>query len=376
MTSNVIEVEVHSSLRAFLREQNQPSWPHHLTMARLVARALRLGRPALIQTGTDQKRYSISYLTPALLGHWPVIIVAPDHVQQQLVQESIPQLQQWLETEKEIIRGDRIPNPNFQGILLTSPASWLADRLENGGRFPKNLPTIITQADDLEEWTRKQLTVSLRPEDWEEMMQKFPHQADLIRDLRVRLTKAIFEHPQNPYECYLLEAPEIESLQHLFTVLDPNPVETRNFASLSRNSPSQMIWASIAREQGQFTLHSAPVEVASALSPVWQQQPFVLIGGFLDEDTKATVYRQKLGLGDLTCLKFSPDRQNECIQLYIPERLPLPNTAQYRSALIQQVRTLISLRSNVTQPIVLLIDDVPLKAQVGATIAAEFWLTG
>ena len=49
----MIEAEVHSSLRAFLKAHNNTDWPHHLTMARLIARALRLGRPALIQTGSS-----------------------------------------------------------------------------------------------------------------------------------------------------------------------------------------------------------------------------------------------------------------------------------------------------------------------------------
>ncbi|MGA1476175.1 MAG: ATP-dependent DNA helicase, partial [Prochlorothrix sp.] len=48
----MFEVEVHQQLRAFLREQAGSAWPHHLTMARLVARALRLGRSSLIHLGT------------------------------------------------------------------------------------------------------------------------------------------------------------------------------------------------------------------------------------------------------------------------------------------------------------------------------------
>ena len=48
----VIEAQVHQHLRAFLRgNATNPPGPHHLTMARLVARALRLGRSALLQVG-------------------------------------------------------------------------------------------------------------------------------------------------------------------------------------------------------------------------------------------------------------------------------------------------------------------------------------
>ncbi|MFM7717220.1 MAG: ATP-dependent DNA helicase, partial [Microcystis sp.] len=74
----LLEAAVHSSLRAFLREQGRFYWSHHLTMGRLVARALRLKRSSLIQTGTTLTRYCLSYLTPALLGDTPVLIVAPE----------------------------------------------------------------------------------------------------------------------------------------------------------------------------------------------------------------------------------------------------------------------------------------------------------
>ncbi len=371
------EAEVHSYLRGFLREQDQLSWPHHLTMARLVARTLRLGSPALIQTGSIAVRYCLSYLTPALIGHEPVLIVAPASVQQRLLQEEIPRLQQWLKTNKEIRTGDRWPEEgSFQGLMLTSPDAWLADRLEDRGRFPKEIPTLIDRADDLEEWARGQLTASFEHRDWDELMQTASHQGELIRDLRVKLTKAIFEHPQNPYECCLIEAPEQESLQHLFETLTKEALLSPAACNFWHRwqTDGEIIWASIARETGQFTLHAAPGSVATALNKVWHQQPVALIGSFLDWEKTAPIYRQQLGLGDILCLKFSPNRQSEHIQLYLPDRLPMPNTPEFQEALIEQIRILVSLssNSNVGKPVVLLVEDVPLKAQVGTTMAAEF----
>ena len=74
----LLEAAVHSSIRAFLLEQGRFYWSHHLTMGRLVDRSLRLKRSSLIQTGTTLTRYCLSYLTPALLGDTPVLIVAPE----------------------------------------------------------------------------------------------------------------------------------------------------------------------------------------------------------------------------------------------------------------------------------------------------------
>jgi len=388
----VIEVEVHSSLRAFLRfaksntasgSQGIPAnWPHHLTMARLVARALRLGRSALIQTGLPtgvaHGRYRLSYLTPALMWVEPVILVASASVQQRLLQGEIPQLQQWLQTDKAVERGDRWPDANFKGLLLTSPETWLADRLEGRGGFPRHIPTLIDGADELEAWARDLLTAGIQPGDWDELMQARPDQAEVILDTRVQLTKAVFQHPPNPYECYLMEASEQDILKRLYAALQLEETEDSNLPLAWTHfwhrwqTDAQLMWAAIARSQGQFSLSCGSVEVGTALSAIWHQQPVVLIGGALDLDPEASVYRQQLGLGDLTCLKFSPDPQSELIQLYVPDQMPMPNTPQYQQALIRQVRALLSVCVSVQRPIVFLIGDVPLKAQVATILAAEF----
>jgi ATP-dependent DNA helicase DinG len=369
----VIEVEVHSSLRAFLKEQDIANWPHHLTMARLVARTLRLGRSALIQTGSSVGTYCFSYLMPALMGDWSVILVAPQIVQERLLSKEIPILQNWLDTNKKINTGDRWTD-DFQGLLLTTPEAWLSDRLYRQGRFPNNIPTIIDRADDLEEWTRQQLTVNLAKSDWDELLQTVPPYAESIRDVRVKLTKAIFAHPQNPYECYLLEESEREILANLCQTLARENLLSAKLHQFWQQWQQQetIRWASLDREKGLFTLYLAPPEVASVLSPIWQKQPIVLIGSFLDRESSAPIYRQQLGLDELLCLKFSPQRQNEHIQLYLPDRLPLANTPEFQGALLEQARTLIALCSRVERSIVMLVEDVPLKAQVGTALAAEF----
>lgn len=368
---------VHEALKAFLREQGKAmEWPHHLTMARLVARALQLGRSALIQTGSARSKYALSYLTSVLLYDGPVVLVAPIAVQQELLQALIPQLQSRLGSRKEIYIGDRFPD-GFSGMMLTTPEVWLSDRLENQGRFPADLPTLIDPADDVEEWTRSRLTTSLRPEDWDFLLQSLPQRADLIRDARVKLTKSIFSHPKNPYECYLLDTSEQEILRSLFEELTQDAREIPSHANWNEfqrqfQIGDRLLWVEMARDRGQFTLHAAPIDVSSALKPIWEKQPVVFIGGFLDWEATAPIYRAQLGLGDLTCLKFSPNRQNEHIRLYLPDRLPLPNTPEFREVFIQQARILLTVRCDRALPVVILIEDVPLRAQAGAILASEF----
>ncbi len=387
----MIEVEVHQQLRAFLREQGEPYWPHHLTMARLVARALRLQRSALIQTSAPagyHGRYRLSYLMPALLWPVPTILVVSEAVQQRLLMVEIPRLRQWIPAEKAIQTGDRFPHDDFQGLLLTSPQAWLSDRLLNTGLFPPHIPTIIDGVDDLEAWVREQLTVTLHPRDWEELARVYPEQIEQIRDARVQITRSLFQHPPNPYDCYLMQPAEQDTIGQLNRALigdllqagsvpeaqsaqDRLPDTWRQFWTRSQQE-GQLLWAEVNRQYGHFSLACCPVDVASSLSPIWAQQPVVLVGGALDMDADASIYRQRIGLGDVTCLKFSLDRQTELIQLYLPDRLPMPNTPQFQAALMSELRALLSANTANQGLTVVLVGDVPLKAQVGSVLAAEY----
>lgn len=383
----MIEAEVHLSLHNFLREQaGFPSWPHHLTMARLVARAFRVGRSALIQVGAVsgcQGRYRTSFVASALMWHGPVMIVAPEAIQQRLLQVEIPRLQPWLQANKPIRIGEVWPGYDFQGLLLTSPQAWLKGQFTSADHFPPGIPTIIDGVDDLEEWVRHQLTQVIQPHDWDQLMLACPHQAEIIRSARAKLAHELFQHPANPYDCYLISPLEIDILGDLYSQLDsvstlPDP--WKNFwqqfppshENPSPSSPSALFWATIARRQGLFSLHYAPTELGTTLAPIWQKQPVVLIGSALESETEAPLFRQRLGLDQVTCLKFSNDTQSAAIQLYLPPKLPLPNTPEFQAAFIHQVRTLVCLSATAPGLTVVLVGDVPLKAQVGAILASEF----
>lgn len=376
----MIEAEVHYSLHNFLRSQSEPAWSHHLTMARLVARALRVGRSALIQVGAAsgyQGRYRLSYLAPALMWHQSVVLVAAPKVQQRLREVEIPKLQQWIGADKVICTGDRLPRDDFQGLLLTSPQAWLSAQLEQRDNFPPGIPTIIDGVDDLEDWTRQQLTISIQPQDWDELMLACPQQQGKIRSARVELTKQMFQHPLNPYECYLRSPIEQDILGNLYCSLEADnncylPPIWRKFGDKLPKNNSQLLWATVARRQGLFSLYSAPAQVSSELAVIWSKQPVVLVGSALEQEASAPIFCQSIGLEDVTSLKFSDDRQNNLIQLYIPDKLPLPNTPEYQPALIDKLHSLLGLSATNLGLTVVLVGDVPLKAQVGAILAAEF----
>ncbi|MBP0018590.1 MAG: ATP-dependent DNA helicase [Cyanobacteria bacterium SBLK] len=365
-------------------------------MARLVARSLRLGNSLLLQTGCTSQTYCFSYLSSALLWENAAILVTPPIWQQQLLRDRIPQLARGLAVEKEILIGDRFPASPFKGLLLVSPQSWLRDRLYRENRIPDGIPTLIDPADDWENWTREELTVQIRSEDWQELLEYFPHCQSLIVQTRDRLAEHFYQRPRNPHNCYEISAADSELLETLFVEIDGDrlPPTWQKFIQ-SWQREEQLKWISATQTplskqeetRWQFSLNIAPIEVSRQLEGVWQKQTVVLMGGFLDWDGNAPIYQQQLGLGDLTCVRFSPHRQSECIQLYIPDRLPLPNTKEFQSALLQQVTRLccggmLGQRyqhrhqpewiATVKRPAIVVVEDTPLRMQVGAALAAEF----
>ena len=355
-----------------MRANGDRNFPHHLTMARLIARALRLGSPVLMQTGSSVSKYCLSYLMPILLGDWSVIIVAPNPTQEYLLTTEIPLLQQWLGTSKKIRTGDSWQDGDR--LLLTTPEAWLSDRLGNQTKFPPHIPTIIERAENLEEWTIKLLTITLDASDWEQLAQAIPDYEESIRNTRIKLTKSIFARPENPYGNYVLLKSELNLITYLCESLAAKQLLQGKFQQFWQQLSAQSItWIARDRNSGWFTINLAPAQIRTKLKPIWQQQPTVILGGFLDIDKNATIYRQQLGLPtEMLSLKFTPNRQNSHIQLYLPDRLPLPNTPDFQSALIEQSLLLVSLSSSIPQLIVVIADDVPLQGQVGSALAAEF----
>ena len=371
--STAIEADAHSSLRDFLRQHGNRNFPHQLTMARLIARALRLERPALMQTGSSVNKYCLSYLTPILLGDWSVIIVAPNAVQKYLIETEIPQLQEWLGVTKKVRIGDRWQADDR--LLLTSPQNWIGDRLGSQDNFPAGIPTVIDRADDLEEWTRDLLTISITAADWDALVQSLPQSQDLIRDTRIKLTKSIYARPENPYRNYVLLASELELIDRMSQTLDSQQLLKGKFRQFWQqvSDKSNIAWISRDRDRGSLTINLAPARVNHKLKPIWQQQAIVIIGSFLDTEAEATTYRQRIGLtSDILTLKFAPNRQNNHIQLYLPDRFPMPNSPDYRQAFLEETLLLVGLASSSEGLIVVIADDVPLQGQVGSLLAGEF----
>ncbi|WP_017327428.1 helicase C-terminal domain-containing protein [Synechococcus sp. PCC 7336] len=375
----MIEVEVHQHLRRLLRQRRSPTgsvppdWPHQLTMARLVARGLRLQRHALIQVPTGDA-YRLSYLLPALMWPGATLICAPTKVQAQLIYDGVPQLQSALDLRKPVLQGDRFP-AGFEGVLLVEPQVWLHDRLwpveGSDACFPRHIPVIVDRAESLEDWAQQALTVTLAADDWHHLEIALPHWSERLRAIRMELLARLCRRP--PVQ-FLLHGDERVLLAEAIELAGTlEPVLPLPWARLQQQwqQPDWVLWAEKLPSFGQFLIHLSPVRVGPILArQLWPTQSVVTIGEALDLDKTAFAYRQRLGLPELTALKFLPDRRDRPLYLYTPTPFPAPNNPQFRDRLLSTLAQLVA-RTN-RGPVVVLVSDRPLHGQVGTALAAEF----
>lgn len=77
-----------------------------------------------------QGDYRLSYLVALLLWPGPAVLVVPQASQARILMGDLPRLQDKLGLAKPIQVGDRWPDRDFAGVLVTTPEAWLADRLQ------------------------------------------------------------------------------------------------------------------------------------------------------------------------------------------------------------------------------------------------------
>lgn len=359
----MIEVEVHSYLKNFLKQQPSPPWNHHLTMARLVARSIRLQKSAIIQTSTSHQRYCLSYLTPCLLIPETVIIVTSQKNNWDDYNRIIEQLQEQLPYKKSI-------SHTFQEdhLVILTPEEWLDSQLKNYP-FPETIPMIFEGVDQLDSLLYSQLQTSLSSLDIEVKLDRRSPYFPRWISFKATLLELLFNRPSFPYDSFLIETELCDTLLKIL-----QSYQGTYFSTFLKNIEdyTAMIIAQPDRSTGQFTLTSIPRNLSAILAPIWKKNPYIFIGNFLDSDASATLYRERIGLSaESLGIKLTVDRNRESLNFYSPERLPFPNTPEYKSALLHHLYSLIHYHPTPTSPIIIIIGDTPLKQIIGSELAGE-----
>ncbi|NJN24035.1 MAG: ATP-dependent DNA helicase, partial [Acaryochloridaceae cyanobacterium RL_2_7] len=357
-------------------------WPHHLTIARLVARALRLNRNAVLEISAvaeHQGRYRLSYLAALLLAPQPAILVASPAVQSQLLLSDIPCFRDWTRASKPIYQSTEWPGEYTSGLLLLTPEEWLTDIWSSAPHYPQDWPIIVDQASHIESWARDALKVSIGAQDWDQLMWAYPQLSDRIRDIRAALTQKIFQHPSNPYNAVQLDESKKLLLLSLQTELgfhapQQSPTHWQRFWAGLKTKDDHS-WIDLDRETGQFQVVTAPTHLLRKLSQLFESRATVMMGSSFGLEPEAYKFRQALKLEEATYVHFAADRNTEAIQIYLPDRIPMPNTKEFQGVLLDRLKTLIFQQSldqgdEPSGPWVIIVDDTPLKAQVASQLAS------
>lgn len=375
----MIEAQVHQQLYAFLKYQGDLQWPHHLTIARLVARALRLNRDAVLQISPMaqyQGRYRLSYLAALLLTPQSAILVTPKSIQDRLLLADIPCFREWSQSPKPIYRAKDWPGDSRPGLIVMSPEEWLADALQSMPHYPQDWPLIIDHADDLEHWARQVLQVSIGEQDWNQLMWAYPEQGEFVRNTKATLTQQVFQHPTNPYGSIGIDETKMLLFRRLHTELgyqapEQSPVQWQRFWS-GLKAKDNHCWIEMNRARGTFTAHTAPTLLTERIGKLFTRRPTVLMGSCFGVESDAVKYRQSLGMEEATYVQFAAERQVEDIQLYLPDRIPMPNTKEFQGVLLEHLQSLLIRQTGnlPQQPMVVIVEDTPLKTQVASHLAA------
>jgi ATP-dependent DNA helicase DinG len=364
----MLEASAHRHLKALLRGEGQTSWPHHLTLSRLVARSLRRGDQTLIRLapGTDPS-WLISLLVPLALSEEPLALVVSDPLRQRLLQVEWPRL-----------RTAGLPLPCWQGPEAPASAPvWLLSHREllsawRAGRLGSR-QLVIPEAERLETDLRQALAIRLEARHWDELIRSQPALEASLLSLHQRLSRRILRHPRHALGVVPL-APEDEApLRHLLRLLEPLPAPWP--AWLAAGDGGWCGWAGLEAGNLPWQLHRQPLEPLAELSGLLGGRGAVLAGELAGARAVGSGSETlpwgttALGLSPTVQLELADPPLADPLPLYAPLRQPLPTSPQLAEHLLDHCRRLVLGQAGLS---VVLLDDDGLRRGLASALAAEF----
>jgi ATP-dependent DNA helicase DinG len=352
----MLEARAHQQLKALLRQEGEPPWPHHLTLSRLVARSLRRGDQTLVRLapGSDPS-WLLGVLVPLALHDQPVALLVSAALRQRLLQVELPRL-----------AAVGLSLPCWEGSTAPDSARlWLLQHDElvqawrQGSLGRRQL--VVPEGERLEPQLREALGVVIDTEHWEQLRRSLPAASASLLQLHERLSRRLLSRPCGPLQ-QLPIAPEEEApLRQLLGVLAPLPEPWPQW--LASGGEAWTSWARINPTLLQWQWHRQPLEPLAVLDGLLRDRGVVLIGPWLDGAGVLPGFapQVQLTLADPPLLDPLP--------LFAPHGQPLPNAPHYASHLLDQCRRLVLGQSGLT---VVLLDDEPLRLGLTSALAAEF----
>ena len=348
----MLEASAHHHLKALLRREGSPRWPHHLTLSRLVGRSLRRADHTLVRLapGTDRSWWA-GLLVPLALSESPLALVVDGEERRRLLQVELPRL-----------HGVGLPLPCWEGPAAPDSARlWLLDhrQLLTAWRHDRlgRRQLVIPQAEELAARLREAMAIEVQPADWDALRRAHPTAEAGLLELHERLGRRVLGHPRAPSAAVPL-APEDEApLRHLLGLLEPLPSP---WAAWRRSGGEAWTgWAEVDPALLRWRLHRQPLEPLQQLAGLFDRRGAVLVG------EPAVVQ----GLNPRVVVDLADPPLADPLPLYAPLRQPLPNSPHYAEHLLDHGRRLVLGQSGLT---VVLLDDGALRRGLASGLAAEF----
>ncbi|WP_411869326.1 helicase [Vulcanococcus limneticus] len=350
----MLEARAHAQLKALLRLEGEPRWPHHLTLSRLVARSLRRGDQTLVRLapGSDPS-WLLGLLVPLALAEVPLALVVTPELRQRLLQVELPRLQA-AGLQLPCWEGPTAPPPDRLWLLQHADlvAAWrqglLADR-----------QLVVPEAEALEPQLRRALGVSLDSGDWEALRRSLPAAAASLLALHERLSRRILARPCGPLQQVAIAPEEEAPLRQLLGLLTPLPDPWPQWLAAAGDGWAS--WAQVDPVLLQWQWLRQPLEPLAAMAGLWEQRGVVLLG--------QVVEGSGLGFRPQVEVRLADPPLQDPLPLFAPQGQALPNAPHYASHLLEQSRRLVLGQAGLT---VVLLDDEGLRRGLASGLAAEF----
>ena len=356
----MLEAIAHKNLKQLLL--NIPdTWPHNLTLSRLVARSIRRRDTALMQLDVDgQDSWWIGLLLPLCLEHSNVALVLSPRQLRRLLNHELPRLKE---------AGFKLPcwegaQPPPNGQLWLIDHVGLIPGLYDGRFCSKQL--IFPEAELISEAFREAMAIQITAENWEQLARAHPSAELALLNLYERISRRIFSQAASSNALVRLDGSEIITLRDLIGILEPSPSP---WPSLLKASGQEWAsWAELDHKTLNWKWNLKPLEPLHLLEEFLIQKPSIFLTT-LGSDSHMVNTLRELHFPINVEVKLGESNFKEPLSLYAPNQQPLPNTQTFSDYLLDQSRRLILGRSGIT---ILLLDDCQLRTQLTSQLAAEF----
>ncbi len=358
----MLEAYAHNHLKT-LFQKDAFSWPHNLTLSRLVSRSLRRHDRSFVQLEVgDLEKSWLGILVPLCLQSNGVVLIITERQRSRLINYELPRL-----------KLEGLTLAFWEGDLPPSgEQTWLLDHLgllkayKDGYLESKQL--IIPEMDFLSSRLREAMAIKISPNHWDLLCRAYPSASSALIQLHERLTRKLFSHVTTIDGTVRMDFSEIIALRDLLTIYSDLPQPWSNFQET--NSQNWASWAVLDHKSLEWCWYLKPLEPLQDLQEFFQETSFVMLSGSTQNNFLLSQLESSLSPFDVNVkLGGSIPEWQDPIQMFVPRRQPLPNTEYFAEHLLVQCRRLVLGRKGLT---IIVVDDNHLLKQLTSELAAEF----